>query len=269
MKCPAVPHTGSALKTTMPKKSDKLPNRLEGIIALCVVIFIIAAGLVVLLKQEPEPGKKTSPEKVQIETKAETVIDFNTIQEDQDLKALMEQRKARYGVDKGVDIITKSNESFKIGDITVSMKEILDKIRLKNGDIIEKDLQSKNTDEKNKPETFGIYIVQPGDNIWNIHFNFMKDYFAHKAVTLSSLADEPVGGGRSSGVAKLLKFSENTVSIYNLKEHKLDVDLNLIFPLTKLVVYNMDQIFALLDLIDYEHVNNIQFDGETLWISAK
>ena len=116
---------------------------------------------------------------------------------------------------------------------------------------------------------FGIYVVQSEDNIWNIHFNFMKDYFAHKGVPLSSLADEPVERGRSSGVAKLLKFSENTVNIYNLKEHKLDVDLNLIFPLTKLVVYNMDQIFALLDLIDYEHVNNIQFDGETLWISAK
>jgi hypothetical protein len=39
--------------------------------------------------------------------------------------------------------------------------------------------------------------------------------------------------------------------------------------LTKLVVYNMDQIFALLDLIEYQHVNNIQFDGETLWVSAK
>ncbi len=253
----------------MPKKSDKRPNSLRGIIVLCVVIFITGAGLMVWLKQNPEPGKKTAPENVQIQTNAETVIDVNTLQEDPELKGRMQQRKARFGLEKGVDIIAKSNESFKIGDITVSMKEILDKIRIKRGDIIEKDLKSKGTDEKNKLETFGIYIVQPGDNIWNIHFNFMKDYFAHKGITLSPLADESVEGGRSSGVAKLLKFSENTVNIYNLKEHKLDVDLNLIFPLTKLVVYNMDQIFALLDLIDYEHVNNIQFDGETLWISAK
>jgi hypothetical protein len=253
----------------MPKKSDNRPRKLGGIIVLFGVIFIIAAGVTVFLKQKSETDKKTAPEKLQIETQTETVIDVNTLQEDQDLKALMEQRKARYGVDKGVDIITKSNESLKIGDITVSMKEIIDKIRLKKGDIIEKDLQSKGAAEKKTPETFGIYIVQPGDNIWNIHFNFMKDYFAHKGIPLSPLADEPVAGGRSSGVAKLLKFSENTVNIYNLKEHRLDVDLNQIFPLTKLVVYNMDQIFALLDLIDYEHVNNIQFDGETLWISAK
>jgi hypothetical protein len=31
----------------------------------------------------------------------------------------------------------------------------------------------------------------------------------------------------------------------------------------------MEQIFALLDLIDYEKVNRIQFDGETLWIPAE
>jgi hypothetical protein len=35
------------------------------------------------------------------------------------------------------------------------------------------------------------------------------------------------------------------------------------------VVYNMDQIFKLLDLIDYERVNHIQFDGETLWIPSQ
>ena len=62
---------------------------------------------------------------------------------------------------------------------------------------------------------------------------------------------------------------ENTVNICNIKEHEPDVGFNLIFPLTKLLVYNMDQIFALPDLIDYDHVSNIQFDGETFWISAK
>ena len=44
---------------------------------------------------------------------------------------------------KGVDMITKSDESFKIGDSTVSMQEILDKIRINRGDIVEKDLKSK------------------------------------------------------------------------------------------------------------------------------
>jgi hypothetical protein len=178
----------------------------------------------------------------------------------------MQQRKARYGVDKGVDIIAQSNESIKIGDSTVSMQEILEKIRLKSGDIVEKDLKSQDGNSKEKLESFGIHVVKPGENIWNIHFTFLKDYFDHKGVQLSPRSDEPLQGGSSSGVGKILKFSEHTVNIYNIREHKLDVNLNLIFPLTKVLVYNMDQIFAFLDLIDYKHVNRIQFDGETLWM---
>ncbi|MGD2151061.1 MAG: hypothetical protein PVJ20_12735 [Desulfobacterales bacterium] len=195
-----------------------------------------------------------------------SVIDYNNIEKDEELIALMKKRKAEYGVEKGVDIITKSDESFKIGDSTVSMQEILDKIRIKSGDIVERDIKSKKMDSLKDSEAFGIYVVQPRDNIWNIHFNFLKDYFAHKGISLSPLADEPEKGGQSSGVGKLLKFSEKTVNIYNIKERKIDVDLNLIYPLSKVVIYNMDQIFELLDLIDYEHVNRIQFDGETLWI---
>jgi hypothetical protein len=145
----------------------------------------------------------------------------------------------------------------------------LDKIRLKSGDIVEKDLKSQDKSNKEKIESFGIHVVQPGENIWNIHYTFLKDYFDHKGIQLSPLSDEPLQGGRSSGIGKILKFSENTVNIYNIKEHKLDMDLNLIFPLTKVVVYNMDQIFTFLNLIDFKHVNRIQFDGETLWMPAK
>jgi hypothetical protein len=58
------------------------------------------------------------------------------------------------------------------------------------------------------------------------------------------------------------------IHIYNIEERRLDVDLDLIQPLNKLVVYNMTQIFALLSQIDYTHVNHIRFDGETIWIPA-
>jgi len=220
------------------------------------------------LKRDSTVNTKIEPEKVHIPPTAKSVIDYNNIEKDKELIALMQKRKAEYGVEKGVDIITKSDESFKIGDSTVSMQEILDKIRIKSGDIVEKDLKSKKMDFMKNSESFGIYVVQSGDNIWNIHFNFLKDYFAHKGISLSPLADEAERGGQSSGVGKLLKFSERTVNIYNIKERKLDVDLNLIYPLSKVVIYNMDQIFALLDLIDYEHVSRIQFDGETLWIPS-
>jgi len=38
--------------------------------------------------------------------------------------------------------------------------------------------------------------------------------------------------------------------------------------LSKIVIYNMDRVFALLDAIDYEDVNQIEFDGETIWLPA-
>ena len=249
----------------MPKKPSEISSRSIGILVSCIILVAVA-GLWFWLKKDSKVTTQNMSEKVHTPATGETVIDYNNIEKDKALIALMQKRKAEYGIEKGVDIITKSDESFKIGDSTVSMQEILDKIRIKSGDIVEKDLKSNKMDSIKNPEAFGIHVVQPGDNIWNIHFNFLKDYFAHKGISLSPLADEPARGGQSSGVGKLLKFSESTVNIYNIKERKIDVDLNLIYPLSKVVIYNMDQIFALLDLIDYEHVNRIQFDGETLWI---
>jgi hypothetical protein len=251
----------------MPKKSVERTNTIIGIVVVGVVLVATLTGLKFLRKPASETGVQKGIDKIQIPSKTEPVIDYNKLKEDKELQTLMQKRKAQYGLNKGVDIITKSNESFKVGDATVSMQEILDKIRLKSGDIVEKDLKSQGKSNK-KIESFGIHVVQPGENIWNIHFTFLKDYFDHKGIQLSPLSDEPLHGGRSSGIGKILKFSEHTVSIYNIKEHKLDMDLNLIFPLTKVVVYNMDQIFTFLDLIDFKHVNRIQFDGETLWMPA-
>ena len=239
---------------------------------IAIIIAIIVAGVIgykLWPRNDAEPVALQVPKKILAPIKPPPVIDYNKLDKDQKLKDLMQERKAKYGLKKGIDIITKSDESVKVGESTVPMQEILDEIRLKLGDIIEKDLKSGRTGSGEGIKEFGIYVVQPGDNIWNIHFKFLKGYFDHKGVVLSPLADEPIPPGHSSGVGKLLKFSENTVQIYNIKEHKLAIDLNLIVPLSKIVVYNMEQLFALLDLIDYKKVNSIQFDGETLWIPAE
>ena len=111
--------------------------------------------------------------------------------------------------------------------------------------------------------------MKADDNIWNIHFRFLKDYFEKRGISLSPISDEATANGYSSGVGKILKFSENMVYVYNVKDHHLDVNLDLIHPLSKVVVFDMGRVFALLDQIDYENVNRIQFDGETLWIPAK
>ena len=112
-------------------------------------------------------------------------------------------------------------------------------------------------------------MVQPGDNIWNIHFNILKDYYDAQEITISPDADEPKTQGQSSGIGKILKFSETMVVIYNLLEKKVDVDINLLQPLSKIIVYNMDEIFSLLEDINFDKIDSIQFDGKTIWIPAK
>ncbi|MDO9565173.1 MAG: hypothetical protein Q7J15_00285 [Candidatus Desulfaltia sp.] len=238
-------------------------NALKILIVCAVAAVTIATGLWLWQKQNKANLPEQIAEKVYVPVKPQPVINYNKPQ------AITKKRKEQYGLKKGIDIIVKSDESFKVGESTISMQEILDKIQLKSGDIIEKDIKPGNIAPNNGIEEFGIYVVHPGDNLWAIHFKFLKDYFDRKSIAVSSIADEPDSFGYSSGVGKLLKFSEKTVYIYNLKEGKLDVDINLIFPLSKIVVYNMSRIFALLDNIDYQHVNKIQFDGETIWITSE
>ncbi|RLC33482.1 MAG: hypothetical protein DRH32_01000 [Deltaproteobacteria bacterium] len=251
-----------------------------------LIVTIIIAGIFYRQKMSPGKTAKTSArtqEQAQAQAQASInspmpvpkqpmVIDYLELDKDTATKNILQKRKEHYKIGTGVDVIIKSDESLKIGETTVSMQEIMDKIRLKHGDILEKTLDMAGMDAADqgtiRPEIFGIYIVRPGDNIWNIHFKFLKDYFTHRNITVSPMADEPGRLGLSSGIGKLLKFSENMVHIYNIAEHRLDVDLNLIQPLNKLVVYNMGQVFALLNQIDYSHVDHIRFDGETIWIQA-
>ena len=250
----------------MPKKNAAISNKIVVIIIICAVAAAIAvAGFFLMQKKPTGPGEKNLSEKVHVPIKSQPVIDYNKLEKDKELQILTQKRKTKYGVEKSVDIIVKSDESLKIGDSIVPMQEILDKIRIKSGDIVEKDIEGLTLPD-DRIRAFGIYVVKPEDNIWNIHFKFLKDYLDHKGIALSPLADEPDRKGFSSGIGKILKFSEKTVSIYNIKERKIAVDLNLIYPLSKVVVYNMDRIFALLDRIDYNNANRIQFDGETLWI---
>ena len=242
------------------------------LVGICVVLFWIGFRFALRKAEGPEkPSLPASPPSTQMEMAAPSgkVIDYNKLQEktDESLTALMEERKATYGVEKSIDMIVKSDESIKVGDETLQMTKILQAVRLKLGEIVETDLTGA-PESKEGENLFGIHVVQPDENIWDIHFNLLKDYYDHKGIQLSPLADEPNRQGFSSGVGKILKFSESLVHIYNLRERRLETDLNQIYPLSKIVIYNMVRVFALLDGIDYEDVNRIEFDGETLWLPA-
>jgi len=257
------------------KKSPGRPGKSAVILCIAVVAVAIVLGIKWFYSYDSKPAtqiEETAGRHIPI-TK-QPVIDYGQLDENDELKTMMQARKEKYGLEKSVNIVAKSDESIKIGDSTISMKEIIDSIHLDRGDIIEKDLEltgdaaSRDIADK-KQEIYGIYVVQSGDNIWNIHYRFLKSYFEHRGISLSPLSDEPDTTGYSSGVGKILKFSEKMVYIFNLKERKLDTDIHLIYPLSKIIVFNMKEVFSLLDQIDRAHVDRIQFDGETIWIPAE
>lgn len=255
----------------------KPSNRLTLWVGGAFVLALIAAGALQWHRKqpgspatpEPRPGPITAP------ISEKQVITYEDTGKETLSKEITDERKAQFGMDKGIDLILKADESVKIGGTTVSMQEILKHIQLKKGDIVEKNVG--NTASEPLPaagnaahaEAYGIYVVQPADNIWNVHFRFLRDYFKQRGIMLSMISDEPNRSGLSSGVGKILKFSEGMVYIYNLTERKLDLNLNLIRPLTKIVIFDMARIFALLNQIDEKRINHIQFDGETLWIPSQ
>ena len=243
------------------------------IVAVCCVV-LAAGGLWFVSRQDKGPERDTGrvPATVQEKTvppEPEKVIDYGKLKDegDEELNALMKERKDPYGIDKGIDMVVKPDESIKVGEETVQMKEIVDEVRLKQGELLEEDLKTGISDYG--PAEYGVYVVQPNDNMWDIHFRLLQEYYDNKHIELSPLADEPDRLGYSSGVGKILKFSEQMVHIYNIKEHRLDTDLNLLYPLSKVVIYNMAKVFALLERIDYKDVQRIEFDGETLWLPAE
>jgi len=196
-------------------------------------------------------------------------IDYKKLEDDKTLQKLMKERKEDIGIQKSLDMIVKSNETFIIGDSKISMEEILEKAFTKSGEVYQKKILDSGEAVPVRIKEYGIHVVRPGDNIWNIHFNILKEYYAYKNILLASKADEPGNQGFSSGVGKILKFSETMVIIYNLIEKKVVEDVNLLEPLSKIVVYNMDAVFTLLEEINYDNVDRIQFDGKNIWIPAK
>ena len=196
-------------------------------------------------------------------------IDYKDMEKDTPPGKLMDTRKENLGIQKSLDMIIKSDESFIVGGSKVSMREILEKAYTKSGEVYQEEISPSGGAVPVKIKEYGIHVVKPGDNIWNIHFGILKDYYAHKNIVITPRADEPGKLGLSSGVGKVLKFSETMVIIYNLLEKQVVKDINLIEPLSKIVVYNMDAVFSLLDEINYENVDRIQFDGKNIWIPTK
>ncbi len=262
------------------------------ILAGAAALIILAAGIYMALKsktgtQGSLPSGKSSQEQplektFRVEDKTlppkkiisgtidkKPDIDFKEIKSNSDLDQLMAERKKSLGIKQSLDMIVRSDEKFIVGGNRISMKEILEKAFTKKGEVFQEEITGPGQKPLKPVKEYGIYVVRPGDNIWNIHFNILKEFYNAKGVDVSAKADEPKNQGFSSGVGKILKFSETMVIIFNLIDRNVAEDINLLQPLSKVVVYNMAEVFSLLEEINYENVDRIQFDGRNIWIPAK
>ncbi|MDD2604764.1 MAG: hypothetical protein RBR20_01060 [Desulfobacterales bacterium] len=234
------------------------------------LVALIGLVMVRVLREAPQPPPgptAADPSRIRLPVHQPPVIDFEALEQDETAKQLMDQRKADYGLKNAMDAIVTDRETIRLGDETVAMADIQRQIAIKEGRIVESETGARGA-SATPSEVYGIHVVRPGDNLWNIHFALLKEYFKAKGVQLPPLADEPKINGTSSGIGRLLKFSEGMVYIYNLRERRLDPSIDLIYPRSKIIVYRMKAVFSLLDQIDVNALDRIRFDGDTLWLLA-
>ena len=256
-------------------------NKSSRIFIIGIIIVILAIAVIYFVNNFKKPtivkppvqknilqekGSYGAVYKKEIINKPKPIINYNELEKNEDLKNTMEERKKKYDLKNSIDLIVDSDETFKIKQTEVSMAKILKQAALKRGDVVEENIDGSSDNKEIKQ--YGIYIVKSGDNIWNIHFNILKEYYSKKNITMDMRADEPDKKGFSSGIGKILKFSEKLVIIYNLEQGTIDSNINIIEPLTKIIIYNMSEVFALLNDINYENVGKLQFDGKTIWIAT-
>jgi hypothetical protein len=165
-------------------------------------------------------------------------------------------------------MIVRSDESFTVGGKTVHLTDILEKAYAKNKKSLKNALPNLKKLHRKAWMNMAYMWYSPetisGTSILIYSKNFMLPGESDVALD----ADEPLDTGHSSGVGKVLKFSEIMVIIYNLIEEKIVMDIDLIEPLSKIVIYNMGDVFSLLSDIRFDQIDQIQFDGRTIWIPA-
>ncbi len=124
-------------------------------------------------------------------------------------------------------------------------------------------IREKRPSEHN--DLFGLRIVRQGDNIWNIHFDVIKAFFWNqREIRLSSLIDEPDEVGHSSGVGKILKFSETIGVSYNLMTGKIMWDPNFLLPGHEIYFFRMKDILSVLEGLSVADLNKFAYDGREL-----
>lgn len=176
-----------------------------------------------------------------------------------------EERKQAFGLEQSLDVVVRSDESIVINDTVVPMAEIKRQLDRFRGELSDQNVNPA----LEQISAWGVYLVRPGDNLWRIHLNLLREYLASQGVNIPPGADQPMPSGYSSGVGKVLKFAEHMVGVYNVKTGQMSHNLNLLEPGEKVVVFNLSEIFAQLKNINPKELDGVMYDGRVLIFPGK
>jgi hypothetical protein len=249
-------------------------SRWPWLLALAVIVAAVAALWVYwgsspsqqAQQEKPSPAAATqAPTEQQARVPAPSP-QGDTVKVDGSQQSMQEERKKPFGLDKSVDAVARSDEKIQVGDQKIPVEELERKMVVEQrGEVREKSLQG------GKVSAWGVHMVRPGDNLWHIHYQLLREYLAGRGIELPPRSDQPVATGKSTGVGKILKFAEHMVGVYNLRTGKMTKDINLLEPGQKVVVFNLSEIFAQLDQVEPTELNGVMYDGRVLFFpkSAK
>lgn len=255
------------MKDMIGKWKENKPVLFVGLGSLALFSVALCSWVVIDKNRGTTSSVVGQPMPERIPIRQTPVIDYNRIDKNAELRDLMKSRKSQYGMNSGVDMIAKADETVKVGNSVVPMKDIVHKIRLNQLQVVSGNPLPP--PEVHPGDDYGIYVVRPGDSIWKIHYRLLQGFFEQKGVSLPWWSDEPMRNGKSSGIARILKYSESMVSIYNVKENRVETNLNHLEPDSKIAVFNIAQTLERLQQIDYQQINRVRFDGKKLLIPGE
>ncbi len=176
-------------------------------------------------------------------------------------------KKKPRGAEVGSATVTGSVSTASTGATTLGtdrQAQSADSGKAVQGRIKNIEMTKLEASETEEPAKYGIHLVLPGENLWKVHLDFLREYFAKKGITLERGADRPDQGGRSSGVARILKYAERMVHIYSLKDNELSDNLDLIKPNEKIVIFNITRLDKILRELNAEEIKKVHLEGDNL-----
>lgn len=188
------------------------------------------------------------------------------------------QRREAFQLYKSVDHILLKNEPFEVDGKKLTIAGIMKRLEGKTAHpVVSPRLEEYNLTangggapaevRKQIPQTpvyYGVRIVRPGENLWNIDYAIIREYFARRHVILPMIADEPAPDGYSSGVGRLLLFLQGVVYIYNVQKDCLVTNPNLIHPSAIVVFFKISDLFAALNKLQPQDLPMLHYVKNTL-----